>query len=226
MKARLSLLLLIFVFMSVFVQKVVARRIPALWSKSLLAASDNYVLSWRDVEKEVVNASKLDIQEFVGWTPKPEQIPGGDEDIYLFIWARLDDRGAANIRDLDSKKLPWTGTVYPGLIKLRITQSHDLLCLFFQGIESDGHPDPFDFGVIRCLGLVPRQYIDETIAQLRKYCRETDPKLREYCDPSSKKPEATGIYGEEMAEVHDMLEYRKKARLPGSDSRKMLELHP
>lgn len=70
-------------------------------------------------------------------------------------------------------------------------------------------PDPFDFGVIRCLGLVPVRYIDETIAELRGYCHDTEPDMKKYCDPSSKKPEATGIYGEEMLEIQDMLEYRK-----------------
>ena len=59
------------------------------------------------------------------------------------------------------------------------------------------------------MGLVPVQYIDETIAELRKYCRETSPELKKYCDPSSEKREATGIYAEEMAEIQDMLEYRK-----------------
>ena len=149
--------------------------------------------------------------------PELAAIGGGNEDIFLFIWARLYYRGRADIRDLESKKIPWPYNGAPAFIKLRMTRDHDLLLRFFRSIESDGHPDPFDFGIIRCLGLVPVQYIDETISELRKYCRETSPELRKYCDPSSQKREATGIYGEEILEVQDMLEYRKmEASLPVS----------
>jgi hypothetical protein len=95
------------------------------------------------------------------------------------------------------------------LIKLKITRNHDLLVVLFRSIESNNDPDPFDFGVIHAMGLVPVQYIDETIAELRKYCRETSPQFKKYCDPSSEKREATGIYVDEMLESQDMLEYRK-----------------
>ncbi len=157
----------------------------------------------------IAKASKDKIREFVAWTPKAVEITGDDEDIFLFIWTRLDDRGEANIRDLNSKKLPWPDTVSPHLIKLKMTRNHDLLVTLFRSIESNNDPDPWDVGVIRCLGLVPVQYIDETIAELRKYCRETSPQFKKYCDPSSEKREATGIYIDEMLEIHDMLEYRK-----------------
>jgi hypothetical protein len=156
----------------------------------------------------IAKASKDEIQEFVAWSPECVVISGDAEDIFLFIWTRLDDRGEANIRDLNSKKLPWPDTVSPNLIKLKMTRNHDLLVTLFRSIESEGGVDPWDFGVIRCLGLVPVQYIDETIAELRKYCRETSPELKKYCDPSSDKREATGIYAEDMAVIQDMLEYR------------------
>jgi hypothetical protein len=169
----------------------------------------------------IAKASKEDIREFVAWVPQPGLITGGDdEDIFLFIWTRLDDRGKANFRDLNSKKLPWPDTVSPHLIKLKMTQDHDLLVTLFRSIESEGEVDPWDFGVIRCLGLVPVQYIDETIAELRKYCRESRPEFKKYCDPSSQKPEATGIYAEEMVEIQDMLEYRKKGASPTSSKRR------
>jgi hypothetical protein len=209
MNARLSLALLIFVFIPVSAQHAGSSQVPALWSWSHLAAFDNFPFSWRAVDEVIAKASKQEIQEFVAWIPDGGVISGDDEDIFLFIWTRLDDRGEANIRDLNSKKLPWPDTVSPGLIKLKMTQNHELLLLLFRSIESEGGVDPWDFGVIRCLGLVPVQYIDETIAELRKYCRETGPELKKYCDPSSQKREATGVYGEEMLEMQDILECRK-----------------
>jgi len=214
MNARRYLHLVLVVFGLVSAPHLASCQVPALWSKCEAAASNNYVISWRAVEEEIASASKHEIKEFVAWAPETDVISGSNEDIFLFIWARLDDRRQANIRDLESKKLPWPDTASPGLIKLRMTHDHELLLLFFRGLESDNHPDPFDFGVIRCLGLVPVQYIDETISELRKYCHETSPELKKYCDPSSRKLEATGIYGEEMLEIHDMLEYRKTGAFP------------
>ena len=209
MNARRYLHLLLVVFGLVLAPQLASCQVPTLWSKCQAAAFNNFVISWRAVEEEIAGASKHEIEEFAAWTPELAAIRGDDESIFLFIWSRLDDRGQANIRDLDSKKLPWPDTGSPAFIKLRMTHDHDLLLRFFRSIESDSHPDPFDFGVIRCLGLVPAQYIDETISELRKYCRETSPELKKYCDPSSQKREATGIYGEEMMEIQDMLEYRK-----------------
>ncbi|MGO9315904.1 MAG: hypothetical protein ACLQDI_24595 [Syntrophobacteraceae bacterium] len=220
MNARRYLHLLLVVFGLVLAPQLASCQVPTLWSKCQAAAFNNFVISWRAVEEEIVGASKHEIEEFVTWSPKLAAIRGDDEDIFLFIWARLDDRGQVNIRDLESKKLPWPDNGSPAFIKLRMTQDHDLLLRFFRSIESDGHPDPFDFGVIRCLGLVPVQYIDETISELRKYCRETSPELRKYCDPSSQKREATGIYAEEMAEIQDMLEYRKMEASPASSKRR------
>ena len=100
-------------------------------------------------------ASKDEIREFVAWTPKAVEISGDDENIFLFIWTRLDDRGEANFRDLNSKKLPWPDTVSPHLIKLKITRNHDLLLSLFRSIESSNDPDPWDFGVIRRYGAGP-----------------------------------------------------------------------
>jgi len=212
----MNALRLVFVFALVLALQLALSQVPALWSKCEAAAFDNFVISWRAVEKVVANASRHEIEEFVTWTPERAPIRGGNEDIFLFIWARLDDRGLASIRDLKSKRVPWSDTASPALmkpgpaafIKLRTTKDHRLLLRFFRNMESDGRPDPFDFGIIRCLGLVPFKYIDETMAELRKYCNETSPELKKYCDPSSEKPEATGIYGEEIFEVLDMLEYR------------------
>jgi len=213
MSTRKYLLLLVPVFALALTPQFASCQVPILWSKCQEAAFNNFVISWRAVEKKIACATRQEISQFVAWTPGPAAIRGGNEDIFLFIWARLDDKGEANIRDLEAKKLPWPDTGSPAFVKLRINQDHNLLLRFFRSIESDGHPDPFDFGVIRCLGLVPVIYIDETIAELRKYCRETSPELKKYCDPSSQKPEATGIYGEEMLEVQDMLEYRKAGAL-------------
>jgi len=168
------------------------------------------VISWRAVEEVIAGSSNKEIAEFAAWTPDHEVISGDSEDVFLFIWARLDDRGEADIRDLEAKRLPWGDTASPALIKLRITGDHDLLLRFFRSIKSNGHPDPFDIGVIRCLGLVPDRYIGETITELRGYCHDREPEMKKYCDPSSHKPDAGGIYGEEIIEIQDMLEYRKR----------------
>jgi len=209
MNARRDLHLLLVLFALVLAPQLASCQAPMLWSKCQTAAFNNFVISWRAVEEEIAGASKHEIEEFVTWSPELAAIRGGNGDIFLFIWTRLDDRGEANFRDLNSKKLTWSDTVFPHLIKLKMTRNHDLLVTLFRSIESKGGVDPWDFGVIRCLGLVPVQYIDETISELRKYCRETTPELRKYCDPSSQKREATGIYAEEMAEIQDMLDYRK-----------------
>jgi len=195
--------------------ELASSQIPTLWSKCHSGASEVFPMySWRPVEEVLAKASKEEIQEFTAWTPDREVIRGDSEDVFLFIWARLDDRGEADIRELESKKLPWPDNGAPAFLKLRVTRDHDVLLRFFRSIVSDGHPDPFDIGVIRSLGLVPIQYTDETIAELRKYCHDTNPVMKKYCDPSSTKPEANGIYGEEMLEVQDMLEYRKTGVLP------------
>ena len=218
MNARRYLLLLVIVSVIILAPQLALSQVPTLWSKCLAAASQVFPMyAWHSVEEVLAKASKQEIDEFAMWTPEPAVIDGDIEDTFLFLWARIDDKGEADIRQLDSKRLPWSDTASPGLIKLRTTCDHDLLLRFFRSIESDGRPDPFDIGVIRCLGLVPFKYIDETIAELRKYCHETSPELKKYCDPSSQKPEATGIYGEEMFEVLDMLEYRN-TRAPSSVS--------
>jgi len=217
MNPRYHLLPLVIVSVIGLAPQFALSQVPTLWSKCHAAAFDNFVISWRAVEKVIEDASKQEIDQFVTWVPDREAIRGGNEDIFLFVWARLDDKGLADIRNLESRKIPWSDTTFPdpikpgpsAVVKLRMTQDHRLLLRFVRSIESDGQPDPFDFGIIRCLGLVPFKYIDETIAELRKYCHETSPDFKKYCDPSSQKPEATGIYGEEMFEIQDMLEYRK-----------------
>ena len=209
MNARYNFRLLIIAVVMASAPWPTLGQVPTLWSKCHTAAFNNYAISWRAVEEVILGASNQEIAGFVAWTPDRQVISGDNEDVFVFIWARLDDRGEADIRQLDSKRLPWSDSASPGLIKLRITGDHNLLLRFFRSIESDGHPDPFDMGVIRCLGLVPLRYADETIAELRKYCHDASPVMKKYCDQSSTKPEATGIYGEEMLEIQDMLEYRK-----------------
>jgi hypothetical protein len=210
MNARRYLHHLFLVLALLLAPRLASGQVPALWSRCHEVASQVFPMySWRSVEEVLAKASRQEVVEFVTWTPEPSVISGDNEDTFLFIWTRLDDTGKANIRDLETKKLSWGDTVAPGLIKLKTTQSHELLLILFRSVPSNNDPDPFDVGVIRCMGLVPIQYIDETIAELRGYCHDTDPKMTKYCDPSSKKPEATGIYGEEMLEIQDMLQYRK-----------------
>jgi len=75
LNTRLSVALLIFVFISVSAPQTGSSQVPALWSKAHAVSSQIFPMyAWREVEKVLVEASKQEIQEFVAWTPEAVEI--------------------------------------------------------------------------------------------------------------------------------------------------------
>ena len=171
---------------------------PVLWRSAVDSTNNNWVFTWRTVDGLIESASKSEIDEFVQWTPSCSATNGGgNEDLFLFLWVRLADRGKADIAALKSKSRSCASTT-EYLLNLYSTGDHKAFTELTKSIETRSDSEPYSFEAIRAAGLVPKEYINEMIAV-----------LHQYVDLSRGVFRATGIYGEEITEMESLLVLRK-----------------
>jgi hypothetical protein len=172
---------------------------PRLWQDAVAISANNYPFSWRELNNYLSNVSQGELEVFGKWKPGRFDNNPNFEDLYLFIWTRTLECKRIEWGML-SDSMKWTNSARP-LIKLH----HDQSIASFSGmvleIETGVENDPYDFGFIRALGLVPIDYAERAIAVLKKYI-----------DPATNNYKATGIYGEEMLEIQDLLMFRLSQR--------------
>jgi hypothetical protein len=172
---------------------------PALWRTAVDSTNSNWVFTWRAVDGLIERASKSQIDEFVQWTPSCSVTVGGNEDLFLFLWIRLADRGKADLDALMSKSRS-CALITKDLLNLYSTGDHKFLIELTRSIETHSDREPYSLEAIRAAGLVPKECINETMTV-----------LQQYVDLSRGVFRATGIYGEEIAEMESLLLLRKEA---------------
>lgn len=172
--------------------------VPLIWKKALLNNKfNNWPFPWRSVESVITSSTNSEKKDFIDWHPCHDQILGDNEDILMFLWVRFQDNHYALMDKLKTKNLS-ISSASRNLMDLYDPSSTQNMSFLSGAIERKDSNGPFDIPIIRLVGLVPLKYSDDAQVLLHKYV-----------DIKSGLIKATGIYGEEIAEMEDLLEYRK-----------------